>query len=221
MTDDRKAGVALIGGSLGGLITMAIHPSGTLHLNLEQVARLTLVSGIAHSIAILSVVVLFLGVAGLHHRIAAADRLSFAAIVTFALACITITIAASVSGFIVPRITQHMAHDDPANAHTWQILVDGIFQINQAFARIYSVAASAAIMLWSVSALKNGGFSRSAAIYGCTVMPLLIVGVAIGHLALDVHGMAVIWLAQAIWFIGVGGNLCSRPASTRAEAAAG
>jgi hypothetical protein len=213
MTDDRKAGIALIAGSLGGIVTMAIHPTGAASLTADQVAHLSLVSAIAHSLAMLSVLLLFLGACGLARRLAAADRMSFAAIVIFGFACVAIMIAAAVSGFIVPDIMKHMVRDDPAAARQWQIVIAGIFQINQAFARIYSVAASIAIILWSVSALRNGGLGRGVAIYGCVIAPLLILGIAIGHLRLDVHGMTVVMLGQVIWFIVVGSQMCSRPSS--------
>ena len=212
MTDDRKAGIALIVGSLGGILTMAIHPTGTASLSADQIARLAIVSGAAHSLAMVSVLLLFLGTCGLARRLAAADRFSFAAIVTYGFACVSIMIAAAVSGFIVPDIMKHMVRDIPAAARQWQIVITGIFQINQGFARIYSVAASMAIILWSVSALRNGGLGRGVSIYGCIIAPLIILGIAIGHLRLDVHGMAAVMLGHAIWFIVVGSQLCARPA---------
>ena len=213
MTDDRKSGIALIAGSLGGILTMAIHPTGTASLTAEQVGHLMALSGVAHSLAMVSVLLLFLGACGLERSIAAADRISFAAIVTFGFACVAVFIATAVSGFIVPDIMKHMSRDVPTAAHQWQIVIGSIFQINQAFARIYSVAASIAMILWSVSALRNGGVGRGVAIYGCVISALIIVGIGIGHLRLDVHGMTVIWLGQAIWFILVGYQLCSRSAS--------
>jgi hypothetical protein len=213
MTDDRKAGIALIAGSLRGILTMTIHPTAAGSLTIAQVAHLSIVSGVAHSIAMVSVLVMFLGACGLARRIAAADRISFAAIVTYGFACIAVVIAAAVSGFIVPGIMKHMVRDVPATEHQWQIVIEGIFQINQAFARIYSVAASMAIILSSVAALRNGGFGQGVAIYGCIVAPLTILGIGIGHLRLDVHGMAVVMLGQVIWFILVGFQLCSRPTS--------
>jgi len=210
MTDHRKAGIALIAGSLGGILTMAIHPVATGSLTTEQVAHLMVHSGAAHSIAMVSVLLMFLGACGLTHGIAAADRISFAAIVTYGFACVAVFVAAAVSGFVVPAIMQHMLRDIPAAAHEWQIVIDGIFQINQAFARIYSVAASIAVILWSVSALRNGGIGRGTAVYGCVISALIILGIGVGHLQLDVHGMTVVWLGQSIWFILVGLQLCSR-----------
>jgi len=198
MTDDRKSGIALIAGSLGGILTMAIHPTAAGSLTAQQAEQLSLHSGVAHSIAIVSVVVLFLGACGLARSIAATDRVSFAGIVTFGFACVAVMIAAAVSGFIVPSILKHMVRDDTDAAHQWQIVTVGIFQINQAFSRIYSVGASVAIILWSVSVLKNG----------------VILGIGVGNLRLDVHGMAAVWLGQAIWFIVAGSQLCSRTAGS-------
>lgn len=211
MTDDRKSGIAIIAGSLGGIVTMALHPTAAASLTPEQVAHLMALSGAVHSLAMVSVLVLFLGACGLTLRIAAPDRFSFSALVTFGFACVAIVNAAAVSGFIVPEIMKHMVRDAPTAAHQWQIVMDGVFQFNQAFARIYSVAASLAIILWSISVLRNGGLGQGVAIYGCIVAPLIILGIGVGHLRLDVHGMAAVWLGQAIWFILVGSQLCSRP----------
>jgi len=212
MTDDRKSGIALIAASIGAIITMAIHPTaGPASLTAEQVAHLAFASAVAHSLAIVSVVILFAGACGLTKRIAATDRLAFAALVTYGFACVSILIAASVSGFVVPDIMRHMVRDGGANAPQWKIAIVSIFQINQAFARIYSVAASVAIILWSASALRNGGLGRGVALYGCILSPLIIVGIAIGHLRLDVHGMAIVAVTQALWFIIVGAQLCAAP----------
>jgi hypothetical protein len=210
MTDDRKSGIALIAGSLGGILTMAIHPTGAASLTADQVAHLAVASAAAHSLAMVSFVVLFLGGCGLARSIGAPDRIAFSAIVTYGFACVAVFIATAVSGFIVPSIMRHMILDVPATAQQWTIVIDGIFQINQAFARIYSVAASLAIILWSVSALRNGGLGRGVATYGCVIAPLIIVGIVIGHLRLNVHAMAMVVLGQAIWSVIVGAQLYSR-----------
>jgi hypothetical protein len=218
MTDDRKSGLALIAGSLGGILTMAIHPTAGGPLTPDQVEKLATMSAVAHSLAMISFVLVFLGVCGLVRRIAAADRTAFSGLVVYAVACIAVLIATAVSGFIVPGMMKLMAHDIPS-APTWKILITGIFQINQAFAKIYTVAASAAIILWSVSALRNGGLSRKVAIYGCVIAPIIILGIASGHLRLDVHGMGAVVLGQAIWFIVVGGEMCSAGAEKQLAAA--
>jgi hypothetical protein len=192
---------------------MAIHPVSSPSLTPEQVVHLMKLSGVAHSLAMVSVLLLFLGACGLARSIAAADRIWFAGLVTFAFSCVAIFIAAAVSGFIVPSIMQHMAGDVPEAARPWQMVMYGIFQFNQAFARIYSVASSVAIILWSISVLRNGGLARGTAVYGCIISSLIIVGICLGHLRMDVHGMTAVSLGQTIWFILAGSQLCSQPPS--------
>jgi heme A synthase len=209
MTDDRKAGLAFIAGSIGGMVTMAIHPTSAGVLTPAQFERLAVVSGIAHSLAMVSFLVMFLGSIGLTRRLAARegerpDRLAIAGLVGFGFGAVALLLATAVSGFIVPDIMRHMIHDGAANVSQWRMIIDAVFQFNQAFARIYSVAASVAVMLWSVSALRNGGLGKVIAVYGCLIAPVLIVLIGVGHLRLNVHGMAVVVLAHAIWFVGVG-----------------
>jgi hypothetical protein len=162
----------------------------------------------------ISFLLVALGAFGLTQRLAAPDRLAFSGLVVYLFAAIALLIATAVSGFIIPSIMRHMIRDTPAAAPQWHIVIDSIFQINQAFSRIYTVATSAAIIFWSASALRNGGLSRGIAIYGCIASSVLIVAICIGHLKLNVHGMAVVVLAQAIWLIAAGIQLRNDPATT-------
>ena len=205
-------------GSLGLIVTMAIHPTSAASLSAYQLAHLSTLSGIAHSLAMVSVLVLFLGACGLAQRTAAADRFSFAGIVTFGFACVAVIIAAAVSGFVVPSIMNRMSGDVPEAAHQWRIVIYGIFQINQAFAAIYSVGISLAIILWSISALRNGGLGRGMAIYGCVIAPLIIVGIAARHVRFDVHGMMAVGLGQVVWFMIAGYQLTREPFLATARA---
>jgi hypothetical protein len=216
MTDDRKAGLALMAGSLGGILTMAIHPTAGGPMTPDQISRLAVMSAIAHSLAMISFVAIFLGACGLVRRIAAADRLAFSGLVVYGVACIAVLIATAVSGFIVPAMIQQMARDIP-NVPIWKILISGVFQFNQAFSRIYTVAGSVAMILWSASALRNGGLSRKVAIYGCVISPIIILAIVSGRLRLDVHGMGAVVLGQAIWFMMAAGEMYSAGAARQLE----
>jgi len=159
MTDNRKAGWALILGSVGGMVTMAIHPVAGGPMTPAQIERLAIVSGIAHGLALISVLLLFLGTCGLTRALAGPDRLAFSALVTYGFAAVAIMIAASVSGWIMPGIMKQMARDVATNSASqgdYRIVIGAIFQINQAMSRIYSVGAAVAIMLWSVRCLRGG-----------------------------------------------------------------
>jgi hypothetical protein len=108
---------------------------------------------------------------------------------------------------------RQMVRDSAAAAPQWRIAIASVFQINQAFSRIYSVAASAAILLWSVSSLRNGGLSRFVGVYGCVVAPLIAALVIVGHLRMNVHGFTAVVLSQAIWFVVAGVEMCRKEAA--------
>lgn len=207
MTDNRKSGIALVAGSVGTLFTMAVHPVRSHALTAASVERLAIGSAIAHSLGMISVLLLVLGAFGLTRRLAAEDRLAFSGMVVFGFAAVAIMIATAVSGFIVPEIVRRMMQDTASAAAQWHIAIVSIFQINQAFARIYTVGGSVAVVLWSYSALRNGGIGVGFARYGCIAGPLLVLGIFSGHLALNVHGMGAVVLVQGIWFVGVGVQL--------------
>lgn len=203
--------MALIAGSVGGMLTMAVHPTAGGPLTPADVQRLSVVSAVAHSLALVSVLLLFLGACGVYRWLAADDRLSLAALVTYGFSCVAIMIAAAVSGYIVPAMLQRMVRDVPEAAHTWQIVTASIFEINQAFSRIYSVGSAIAIFLWSVSGWRSGRLAKGVAVYGCVSAVATAIAIGSGHLRLNVHGMAAVMLAEVIWFVLVGAQLMSTP----------
>ena len=207
MTDNGKSGIALVAGSACGLVTMAIHPTAAGVATRAGYEHLALVSGAAHSIAIISVAVVFLGACGLTRRLHSSDRFAVAGLVAYGVAVVSALIAAAISGFVEPGIMLRMTRDVPAAAPQWHIVIDAVFQINQAFGRIFAIAASGAVFLWSAAALRNGRLGRGLAVYGCVLAPAIIAGVLIGHLRMDVHGFTAIVVAQASWFAGAGAQL--------------
>jgi hypothetical protein len=61
MKDNRMGGVALIVGTIGGVITLLIHPSGHDLFAPDQFAHTAYLLVVAHALAIVSVAALFLG----------------------------------------------------------------------------------------------------------------------------------------------------------------
>jgi hypothetical protein len=215
MTDDRKSGLALIVGSIGSILTVAVHPTGFSSISEAGLSHLAFVSALAHSLAIGSLLLLFLGGCGLTRRTGGPDRTAFAAIVVFGFSCIAACFAVAISGFVMPNLARHMIRDLPAARQQWTVAIASAYELNQAFSAIFSVTASLAIILWSLSAFRNGGFGWKIAVYGCVVPGILILGIASGHHHLNVHGMGVVVAVQVIWFISVGAQLCSLAGQTR------
>ncbi len=199
MTDDRKSGLALIAGMVGTIITMALHPTGH-DLTAGQFASVAQLNVAVHSLALVCIPILFLGVLGLTRRLDAPNRLALAALVFFGFAEVAIMIAATASGLIATGLIHHIAAD-PGMADMWRAVLTLNGHLNQAFALVFVVASSVAIVLWSAAILKGRAVARWLGIYGCILGPLTVLAVLSGHLRLNVHGLGLVVLGQAVWFI--------------------
>jgi hypothetical protein len=207
MTDDRMSGMALITGMAGSIITMALHPTGHDLSAPEHSATMMQLNVAVHSLALVCVPILFLGAIGLTRRLASTNRLALAALVMFGFAEVAVMIAASVSGLVAPGLFHHMAAE-PGMADTWRAVLTLSGHLNQAFAQVYVVASSAAIVLWSTAILRARTFSRTLGLYGCILGPLTVLAVLSGHVRLNVHGFGAVILGQALWLITAGVLLC-------------
>ncbi|HEY7405086.1 MAG TPA: hypothetical protein VIB39_16285 [Candidatus Angelobacter sp.] len=193
--------MALIAGMVGTIITMALHPTAhdlTAPGHSEAMSQLNVA---VHSLALVCIPILFLGAIGLTKRLNAPDRLALAGLVLFGFAEVAVMIAAVASGLIAPGLIHHMMAAEPGTASVWTAVLALNGHINQAFALVFVVASSAAIVLWSSAILENRAFVRVLGIYGWVLGPVTILAVVSGHLRLNVHGFGLVVLLQAIWFI--------------------
>jgi hypothetical protein len=217
MTDDRKSGIALITGMAGTIITMALHPTGH-DLTSGNAAFMMQLNVAVHTLALVCVPILFLGALGLTQRLASSNRLALSGLVLFGFAEVAVMIAAAASGLIAPGLFHHMSEAGPAAADAWRAAMALTGHLNQAFALIFTVASSVAIVTWSAAILKSSIFNRALGIYGCILGPLTILGVLSGHVRLNVHGFGLVILGQAIWFITAGVLLCRQHPDDAASA---
>jgi hypothetical protein len=212
MSDHRLAGIALLAGVAGTLVTMLLHPSGHDLLragNFASAARLIVV---AHSLAIACMVISFLGSIALTRHLDAAGRLAFSALVIYSVAMFAGLIAATASGLIAPGLAENILEAEGAEKETWQALFHYNGHVNQAFAGILVVTSSIAIGVWSVAMLQTARFPRALGWYGVLAGVTAILAIAGGHLRLDVHGFGLVVLAQGIWLASAGVLLMRAPA---------
>jgi hypothetical protein len=203
MTDDRKSGIALIAGSLAGIITMALHPTGhdLTPAQFESVATMLIA---VHGLALASLPVSFLGAWGMTRRIATADRIAVSALVMYAMALVAVMNAAVADGLVAPAVLHQMIAAPPSSKEMWQLIFNYNFRQNQGFAQLYVAASSVAIGLWSISIVRSRALSRGLAIYGCVLTVITLLALFSGHLKLTTHGMGAVIVGQAIWFITIG-----------------
>lgn len=213
------SGAALIAGMIGSIITMALHPTARdLTSGVHPVSTIMHLNIAVHSLAMLCLPILFLGTIGLTQKLASPNRLALSGLVFFGFAETAVMVAAAASGLIAPGLYHHVAAD-PGLADTWRAVMQLNGHINQAFAQIYAVAASFAIILWSAAMLRSNYFSRALGILGTIFGTVTILAVVSGHIRVDVHGFGAIILGQAIWFICTGVTLWREKTPTQTVAA--
>ena len=211
MRYDRIGGLVLIAAPLASLVMMAFHPTGrALARDFASVAP---IDSAVHTLAIVITVTTFFGTLALSRALVAREVAATAGLVAFAFGSVAVMFAAIASGFVAPGLTEHAHGGDPAAAayRPAHILT---FLLNQACAKVYTVASSVAIVLWSAAMLKSAGFHRGLAFYGL-VLGVAAAGVTLaGALRMDIHGFGAVVLGQTIWFVAAGAALvrgASRP----------
>jgi hypothetical protein len=203
MTDDKKGGIALIAGSLAGILTMGLHPTARDLFAPDRLAPMALLLIGVHALAVASLPVMFLGALALSRRLASPGRLALAALVVYGFALTAVMVAAVVDGFVVPSLAREIMTAAPPATEGWQIALYYNGFLNQSFARVFLVASSTSIVLWSASILRSRMLARGVAIYGLLVGPAVVIAVVSG-LRLDPHGAGLLILGQSLWFIVVG-----------------
>ena len=169
MTNNRWSGVALIAGSVGSIITMALHPSGRVAPEqMESMIRMLI--GV-HALALASTPVLFIGAWGLSWRSPSRDRLTLAALVFYTFALLAIMNAAVADGLVTPNIFRQMVASagSPAAIDGWKMVSRYNFYVNQGYAQVFVAASSLAIILWSIAILRKRDLSWGLGIYGCVL----------------------------------------------------
>jgi hypothetical protein len=205
MTDERRSSIALIAGSAGVIITMIFHPGGKIAPEqLEHFIRLNIA---VHSLALLTVPVLFLGTWGMSRRLDGGDRLAWAGLVLFAFASAAVLNAGTLNGLVAPKLMRLIVAATPETRETWRMMMNFGFQMNQAFARVYAVGASLAIVLWSAALLRYKTLGMGVGVYGVVLGVVTAAAICSGLLTPDRHGFAMLVFGQAIWFLIVAGGM--------------
>ena len=156
-----------------------------------------------HALAVASLPVMFLGALALSRRLASPDRLALAALVAYGFALVAVLVAAVVDGFVVPSLAREIMTAAPPATEGWRIALYYNGLLNQSFARVFLVASSTSIVLWSASISRSRTLPRGVAIYGLLVGPTVVIAVVSG-LRLDPHGAGLLILGQSVWYIAVG-----------------
>ena len=230
MTDNRLAGIALIAGQLGLILTLALHPSGKITPGeVDAMVRKLLA---VHSIALASMPLMILGALGLARALwPAPNRLSVTGFVIYTFGIVALLSGVVIDGLVMPRILPHLAdaaQAAAAQAHgatpatasgdTWRTLMKYNGFLDMAFVQVSMIATAAAIAVWSCAMIFGKLLNRGTGFYGQILGVLVVAGLISGAFAAE-HAIYTVVFGQASWFIAVGSQLCVRPVPGEASPA--
>jgi hypothetical protein len=206
MTEDRITGLALIAASVGVIVVLGLHPSGKdlfVPGQSDSAARKLIA---VHSMALACLPVWFFGACGLSRRFGILWT-ARAALVTYAFAVMAMMNAMVVDGLVSPGLGREIVNTSGTVGQAWRIAFNYNSLVDQAFMRVFLVASSIAIVLWSVSIVKSVELSRGAAIYGCALGATTVIALLSGQLDRHAHIFGMVIIGQALWFLLIGASL--------------
>jgi hypothetical protein len=220
MTREKLAGWSLVVGAVVGMVVMGLHPTGQAIADAAAGAtRVALLSSSVHAVAIAGMGMMLYGGVGLTRSMDDARGLASAGLVAFALAVAAGSAAAVASGFVATPLILNLIKADPALRETIKSQLYYTMLVNQACARIYVVAGSAAMVLWSEAGRPTRWLPRWSMVLswvialGCSGMALF----SDRHLDVALFGGIVV--AQSIWLFMAGERLITGGSRQAAGAA--
>jgi hypothetical protein len=124
--------------------------------------------------------------------------------------------AGLVSGFVMTGVASLMPHDTAVDLQINRQLLLLCRVLNQSCANFAVVAMSVGIVCWSLDLCGNAGVRRAVGLFGCLAGLVPALALMFGEIHLDVHGMAEVVAAQAVWNIAVGMLMIKTPVSVGA-----
>lgn len=199
MKQDKTSGIALILGSLAMVVTMALHPTGH-----DLFAGRIMLTIVVHTLAIASIPVIVFGFLGFSQRVGFENQGVSFGFVTYSFGSVAVMCAGVINGLVAPSLVRRYLDSDEATQQSIHLLVTYGGLLNNAFAKVFVVSSSVAILFWSIAIIKKGTPARIASIIGIIVGLFGILGILSGHLRMNVHGFGLLMFAQAGWTILIG-----------------
>ena len=203
MRQEAQYGAILISGSAVLLVMGVVHPSAIPFGDREELARMTLIDEMAHSLAVLGAWLLLVGQVGFSRMLGLQRTVVLAALVASVLPAAGIVVAAALDGFVIPKIAeQWMGADDTTRAGPKQLIRFCVL-IASSLTRIYMLLVSAAILLWSWVVYRDRlsiGLPWVGAAVGLTGIATLFRGPAF----VSAHELLALVAAQSVWMVWAG-----------------
>lgn len=209
-------GLALIAAAVVSVGGMMVHPSPSSHRFAEVVAEMAdmgPLSGAVHGLMVATSIAMIFGLQGYTRGLPRGRTLAEAALCTYAVGVVAMFLAVLMSGWIAPELAGRYAGASGERLEGLRGLLLFAGTMNQACAKIGSVAYAVAIVLWSLPLATRRGAGAAAistGVLGLVLGTATALAIPFGLLKLDVHGMLAVVAWQGVWSAAIGFQLLRR-----------
>ncbi len=201
----RATGIALLIASVLTVALMATHPTVHAHEPAEfigAVARQATTNAVVHGSLIVLMGILVYCYSCLASRLGLDSACVRAGLVAYVMGIVAVMPAALTGGFLIPEFVERFRDRPAQDLLVMKHILTLCSLAMQLGTRVWVVATSAAVILWSVALTGRG--ARTVGVLGVVAGVAPLVALAAGRLPTNVHGVGAFVLVQAVWGVAVG-----------------
>lgn len=203
----KVAGAALVLASLIATVAVAHHPSvSRAHDAADVLAKILAVRAAdqaVHAAAIAAVIGLLFGFVVFVLRRGLRDSTALAALVSYSIGTVAVVGAGSIDGFIIPALAARYAAASHGEIAVALQLITVCAIAVQTLTKIWLVATSVAVIVWSARIVRGTRTLRAVALLGFVSSMLVIAGTVLVA-NFNPHSLGLIVLVQTLWSIAIG-----------------
>lgn len=200
MRHESAYGVILLSGSVVLLAMGVIHPRAIPFDDNTALARMATMDAWAHSLAILGTWLVLLGLVGLSRLLGLQRVKVMAALLAFALATVGVVVAATLDGFVVPKLAEQWSEADKVVRGNLMQLMRFSVLVASSLTRVYLLLGAASIALWSWVVYRDR-YSQALCWAGGVVCIAAIATLIGGPAYVSAHEVLLLVTGQAVWMV--------------------
>lgn len=200
MINKKNAGIFLIVGSLLLTLTMILHPTGG---TIEHILKIKNVAIISHTLAIISLPFLTLGLLGLSKVFTREETITQLAFIISCFGLVSAMLAAMINGITLPIFLSRIS-DTNFDSQVIKTIISYGFSLNISLTYILIASITLSVFIWSLLNILQKTFSNWLSYYGFFLCILGIVGAIKQFDYVSVYGFTIFIFGLVSWLILTG-----------------
>ncbi len=206
LVSDRSSALLIGVGSLLLVAGMTVHPAvhpHDLRGLIDDLATVSVRNQAVHGGLLVVMCAVFTGLLGLSAKLGWSSNRVRAGAVFYGAGIVCMISAALIDGFVITQLAAGHANATDAEIQALAPVINLCFGVNQISATAGIVAASIAILCWSLALFGRGSGARIIAIIGYVAALLPVLALAHGGAHVSLHMMLAVIIVQTIWNVSV------------------